>query len=173
MKKIIWITGVVLGIGGAWAGCAEEKEGDLHEAYRFQAVMAENETEDFLSGALNLETMDALHEHTRDHLNQMRALRMEMMDHCQELDGCPHGGGATGHMSGGMMHGGGYVDDEHMDDMAKNEEMAQSIVDEMSETCQSAAEGPTECLREHGETMAGIFKGMADECADMMVTHMR
>lgn len=172
MKKIIWITGVVLGIGGAWTGCTEEKEGDLHEAYRSRAVMAENETENFLSGELNLESMDELHEHTRNHLKQMRDLRTTMMDHCRELEGCPRDGGATGHMSGGMMHGGGFLDSEHMEEMASHEAQAEMILGEMAETCGQIHEDTTGCLMEYGGRLEVAFSGMADRCEEMMDDHM-
>lgn len=171
MKRFVVQVGVVVFAAWTTFGC-DDKGSDLLVDYQDHALEAQNETTQFKNGEMNTQSMEAMHQHVRGHLGEMRAIRKIMMSRCSQAESCPEGGGATGDMDGGRMHGGRFLEPRHMDDMSEREKKAESTMGEMSEICTIESKGAIDCMEEHAEMMEGTFDEMADACSEMMDDHM-
>lgn len=169
MKRNVLMLGlIVLGVG-AMSGCDKDKEDeDLLAEYESHALKAQDETESFTNGGMTRSSAKDLHDSIGHHLKEMRSIRMTMLDHCRQAEDCPIGGGATGEMDGSHMKGGQYLDAEHIDAMGRREEQAQTILNDMNESCIGESVEAQTCWGDHGTMMGESFGEIVDACDAMM-----
>jgi hypothetical protein len=169
-KKLVFVGSAVL-LASYLSGC-DDPGNDLLVDYQTHALDAKAEVVGLHSSGMNTESMTTMQAHVGEHLTEMRAIRMKMMEQCRQAARCPDGGGATGEMHSGHMNGGRYLDRDLMDKMSKREQDVEDAMDSMSDTCDAPSEDVQACWGEHADMVAGSFEDMADACDDMMSDHM-
>lgn len=167
MKRNVLMLGLIVFGAGVLAGCDKEEE-DLLAEYESHALRAQDETESFIDGEMTRSSADELRDSIGDHLKEMHAIRMTMMEHCRQAASCPVGGGATGEMDGDQMNGGQFLDPEEVHEMSRREEQAQTILNDMSKSCIGESVEAHSCWEDHGMMMGESFGEMADACDAMM-----
>jgi hypothetical protein len=112
-----------------------------------------------------------MHRMMEGHLDEMASIRGRMSNACTDLADCEDGGGATGNVDHGCMHGGHMLSRGDMDLLHHGEESILGAMHQFSDQC---AADPSQCddahVDEHRGQIENLLTDMLDICDEMMST---
>lgn len=113
-------------------GCDSE-DNDLFDDYKSHVAAAKSLVRNQMNGAGTSD--EAYHSQMEGHLSGMEAVGEHMSDRCAELTDCRTGGGATGDVRNGHMHGGHMLTAEEMSEMHQGQRQLGDEMDRFERTC--------------------------------------